>query len=112
MARLCEDEGMLNAYRQGKDLYADIASVAFNYPYEECLEYFPKDTPIKCVNGVWKFGSEDDYDKLADGEHDVYVEGKNRRSQAKSILLGKKLPLYRVICIANKVNAYKAVWLF
>lgn len=59
---------MLNAYRQGRDLYAEIASLAFNRPYEECLEFYL-----------------DENGKKTDKTN---KEGKERRSQAKSILLG------------------------
>lgn len=62
MAQLCGDEKMLQAYREGKDLYAEIASLSFNTTYENCLEFRPDGTTNK--------------------------EGKERRSQAKSILLG------------------------
>lgn len=62
MAQMCGDETMAEAFRQGKDFYAQIASVAFNYPYEDCLEFRPDGT--------------------------TNPDGKERRSQAKSILLG------------------------
>lgn len=62
MAQLCGDEKMLQAYREGKDLYAEIASLSFNTTYDNCLEFRPDGTTNK--------------------------EGKERRSQAKSILLG------------------------
>ena len=62
MAQLCGDEKMLDAYRHGKDLYAEIASLSFNTTYENCLEFRPDGTTNQ--------------------------DGKNRRSQAKSILLG------------------------
>lgn len=62
MAQMCGDEGMIEAFRQGKDFYAEIASVAFGYPYEECREFRPDGT--------------------------TNPEGKERRAQAKSILLG------------------------
>lgn len=62
MAQMCGDEGMMEAFRQGKDFYAQIASVSFNMPYEDCLEFRPDGT--------------------------TNPEGKARRSQAKSILLG------------------------
>lgn len=62
MAQMCQDEGMIEAFKQGKDFYAEIASVAFGYPYEECLEFRPDGTTNK--------------------------DGKMRRAQAKSILLG------------------------
>ena len=62
-AFMSQDESMIDAYREGKDLYAVIASLSFNKPYEECLEFHP-------ITG------------------EKQVEGKERRSQAKSVLLG------------------------
>lgn len=62
MTMMCQDKDMIQAFRDGKDLYAQIASVSFNYPYEECREFRPDGT--------------------------TNPEGKERRSQAKSILLG------------------------
>lgn len=112
LAQLCEDEGMLAAYRAGKDLYVEIASISFHKPYKFCLEHFPKGCPIKQnAEGKWEYallktGEDDgklnfedlkydevnlddyDYDKLADGETDVYKVGKEFRGQAKRILLG------------------------
>ena len=61
-AQMCGDPAMIQAYLDGKDLYAEIASIAFNKPYEECLEFRP------------------------DGTQNP--EGKKRRQNAKSILLG------------------------
>ena len=63
MTQMCQDTDMIKAYQEGKDLYASIASLAFGVPYEECLEFRPDGTTNK--------------------------EGKERRSQAKSILLGR-----------------------
>lgn len=91
LAALCRMQGdsqMYDTFMQGKDLYSEIASKAFNMPYEECLEHFPKGTYIKQINDKWYYSDESDYDKIADGENDVYDDGKSRRSQAKSILLG------------------------
>ena len=62
MTAMCKDLEMIKAYKEGKDLYASIASIAFNKPYEECLEFRPDGTTNK--------------------------DGKERRSSAKSILLG------------------------
>ena len=65
LASLCKKHGdpqMYNAFMQGKDLYVEIASKAFNKPYDECKEF------------------------RADGT--VNKAGKERRSQAKTILLG------------------------
>lgn len=74
MAQMCGDEGMIEAFRQGKDFYAQIASVAFNKSYRECLE----------------FQTDDEGNFILDknGERVTYPEGKERRAQAKSILLG------------------------
>lgn len=91
LSALCKQQGdpqMYDTFMAGKDLYAEIASKAFNLPYEECLEHFPKGSPIKEVSGKWYYASDDDYDKLADGETDVYDDGKDRRGRAKTILLG------------------------
>ena len=65
MASLCKKHGdpqMYDAFMQGKDLYVEIASKAFNKPYDECKEFRPDGTVNKA--------------------------GKERRSQAKTILLG------------------------
>lgn len=62
MTAMCQDPAMIQAYHEGKDLYASIASLAFNKPYEDCLEFRPDGTTNR--------------------------EGKERRSSAKSILLG------------------------
>lgn len=65
LAALCRKQGdsqMYETFMQGKDLYSEIASKAFNKPYEECLEFRPDGTTNK--------------------------DGKARRTQAKSILLG------------------------
>jgi intein/homing endonuclease len=93
LGQLCNDEAMLTAFREGKDLYCQIAAVAFHTTYENCLEHFPKNTPIKKKGDKWYYATQEeiannDYDKLADGETDTYSDGKNRRSQAKKILLG------------------------
>lgn len=61
-ASLCKDEAMIKTYQEGKDLYSMIAAVAFNTTYEDCLEHFP------------------------DGS--LNLEGKGRRGQAKTIVLG------------------------
>lgn len=61
-AHLCQDPKMVKAYQDGKDLYAEMASLAFNKPYDECLEFRPDGTKNP--------------------------EGKERRSQAKAIFLG------------------------
>ena len=53
---------MYDTFMQGKDLYSEIASKAFNKPYEDCREFRLDGTTNK--------------------------EGKERRTQAKSILLG------------------------
>lgn len=62
MTVMCQDPAMIKAYQEGRDLYASIASLAFNKPYEQCLEFNPDGT--------------------------TNPEGKERRSQAKTILLG------------------------
>lgn len=62
-AFLGNDEKMIQSFIDGKDIYASIASAAFGVPYENCLEFHPK-------------------------THEYQPEGKARRSEAKTILLG------------------------
>ena len=79
-AHLSQDIEMMNAFKNGKDIYATIASLAFHKPYEECKEFRPDGT--------------------------TNLAGKERRTQAKSIVLGRQnnMPLYSVMNIANYVN--------
>lgn len=65
-ASLCKDKTMIETYASGKDLYSMIAAVAFNTTYEECQEHHP--------NG------------------ELYKEGKWRRGNAKTIVLGRHMP--------------------
>ncbi len=62
MAHLSQDKQMIQAYLDGKDLYVEIAAIAFDTTYDECLEF------------------------RADGSKNP--EGKERRSIAKAIVLG------------------------
>lgn len=62
-AFLANDKEMIHAFQQGRDIYASIASVAFNQPYENCLEFHPETSEYQ-------------------------PDGKARRSEAKTILLG------------------------
>lgn len=54
---------MIKAFQEGKDIYATIASLAFNLTYEQCLEFHPE-------------------------THEYQAEGKARRGEAKVIVLG------------------------
>ena len=57
------DKNMLDSFIHNKDIYASIASLAFNVPYERCLEFHPE-------------------------THEYQPDGKARRDEAKTILLG------------------------
>ena len=84
-AHLSRDEKMVKAYQEGKDVYSEIASIAFNKTYEECLEF------VVDENG-----------KKTDVTN---VEGKERRTQAKSIVLGRLCPIIQQCINAKYVNA-------
>lgn len=64
LASAANDKEMIKAYAAGKDLYAQIASLAFHNNYEDNLEFPPS------MGGK------------------SYPEGKARRSRAKTLLLG------------------------
>ena len=65
---------MYETFMQDKDLYSEIASKAFNQTYRECLEFMTDE------DGNWLYDEH--------GERITYKAGKERRTQAKSILLG------------------------
>ena len=73
-ADLSQDEKLIQAYREGKDPYCEIASLAFGVPYEECTEY------------------------RSDGTFNP--DGKKRRGEAKKIVLGKHItaPIHSDMC--------------
>lgn len=69
---------MIKAYKEGKDLYAVIGSKSFKVPYENCLEFHPV-------------------------THALQPDGKARRSDAKSILLGITYGMGEA-SLANRIN--------
>lgn len=62
-AYVSQDPKMIQSFKEGKDIYASIASIAFNVPYEQCLEFHPET-----------------------GEYQP--DGKKRRGEAKTVVLG------------------------
>ena len=73
-----QDPAMIQAYKDGKDLYAEIASLSFDKPYEECLEFYPEGTVIDYEGQKVTCGHKTHQNKA----------GKQRRTWAKAILLG------------------------
>ena len=71
-AYVSQDENMIRSFKENKDIYSFIASIAFNKTYEECLENLPTG----------------EYDE--DGNPIVIYQpdGKARRGEAKSVVLG------------------------
>lgn len=63
-AFVSQDSNMVKAFKENRDIYASIASVAFKVPYEKCLEFHPET-----------------------GEYQP--DGKARRGEAKTIVLGE-----------------------
>ena len=60
---LGSDAKLIKSFQEGKDVYATIASEAYNVPYERCLEFHPE-------------------------THEYQPDGKQRRTEAKKIFLG------------------------
>ena len=67
-ADLSNDEQFIQSCASGKDAYAIIASIAFEKPYEDCLEFY--------------------LDENGNKTNKVNKEGKERRNMSKIILLG------------------------
>lgn len=63
---MSQDEKMVDTFKEEKDIYATIASVAFKVPYEQCLEFHPE-------------------------THEYQPEGKKKRSVAKVLMLGRPI---------------------
>ena len=63
LSHYSQDENMINAYKEGKDLYAMIASKVYHNNYEDNLEFNPITKQMQ-------------------------PDGKNRRTSVKSLLLG------------------------
>lgn len=88
-AVVSKDVKMLESAMSGRDVYSAVAAIAFNTSYENCCEFFPEGTPIKHnEKHEWVMCSEAEAEKHADGHTDTNYAGKNRRAQAKSIVLG------------------------
>ena len=62
LAAFCEDQYMIEAYKEGRDLYATMAAGVYGNKYEDNKEFYPDGTPNP--------------------------EGKKRRANCKSLLLG------------------------
>lgn len=72
---------MRQSYAEGKDIYARIGSLVYNVPYEDCKEFRPDGT--------------------------VNPEGKRRRTEMKSVVLGQNIrPLYLVTSISKRCEPY------
>lgn len=64
LAFVARDKQMCDAFQNGRDIYATIAGISFNMPYEKCLEFHPE-------------------------THEYQPDGKARRGEAKTIVLGR-----------------------
>jgi len=62
------DKGMIDAFQHNRDIYSTIAALSFNRSYEDCSEFY--------------------FDEAGKKTDQVNREGKERRTQAKSIVLG------------------------
>lgn len=74
LCHLCQDEHLKQAYKDGKDIYAEMASKAFHKTYDECREFYTDENGNKILGD--------------DGEPLLNKEGKKRRSKIKGVLLG------------------------
>lgn len=77
-AFMTQDQGMIRAYKEGKDLYSVVASNMYDNAYEDNLEFFPEGTEIEFEGNKIICGNKTHLNK----------EGKARRQSAKSVLIG------------------------
>ena len=76
-AFMSQSPQMMQAYFEGKDLYAVIAQSMFNNEYWENLEFYPEGTEIEL----------DDKKIICGKKTHLHKAGKERRSAAKTMLL-------------------------
>ena len=69
LAYASQDPNMINAFQHNRDIYSTIAALSFNKTYEECSEFY--------------------FDENGKKTDQVNREGKERRTSAKSIVLGE-----------------------
>lgn len=77
-AFMTQDLGMIQAYKEGKDLYSVVASNMYDNKYEDNLEFYPAGTEIEFEGNKVVCGNKTHLNK----------EGKARRQSAKSVLIG------------------------
>lgn len=77
-ANASNDESMLNAYKEGQDLYALVASKIYKNNYEDNLEFYPEGTKIMFEGKEVICGHKTHLNK----------SGKLRRQDSKSVLIG------------------------
>jgi hypothetical protein len=65
---VAQDRNMIDAFKHNRDIYSTIAALSFNKTYEECSEFY--------------------FDENGNKTDQVNREGKERRTQSKSIVLG------------------------
>lgn len=89
-AYVSQDEKMIQAFKEGKDIYAIIASIAFGVPYEDCLEFKPTGELDEDGNPITVYSA----------------AGKARRGEAKTIVLGITYGR-SVVTIADQLYAHE-----
>lgn len=71
---LSKDENMLNAYLEGKDLYAVIAAAALGTTYEQCLEFLPEGCIATIDGNNVVSGSGKDFEVEVDEQNSITVK--------------------------------------
>lgn len=74
-AYISQDENMIRSFQENKDIYSFIASIAFNKSYEDCLENRPTG----------------EFDEEGNPIYVYQPDGKARRGEAKSVVLGEPM---------------------
>lgn len=93
---MANDENMIQAYREGKDLYCVIAASVFNNRYEDNLEFYPAGTELELDGKKVICGNKTHLNK----------EGKERRAISKMILLAITYGM-SAATLAGRINKTK-----
>lgn len=94
---LSKDPILLKSYAEDKDVYAMIASMIFNIPYEDCLEFYPEGTELEIDGKKIIAGNDKEYIIETDTNNSIIVpyfyliNNGNKDIQANEFKIGDKI---------------------
>lgn len=70
---MSNDPGMIQAYKEGKDLYCVIAASMFNNNYEDNLEFYPEFTEVELDGKISIAGTDTEHTEILDEDSSITI---------------------------------------